>query len=410
MSLSMTSRLSRSFMVVLCAAVAVVALLAPAVVHAAGPGAIEGEVTTTGAVPLAQVWACAYLVQSEEFEENCDFTGASGIYSITGLKAGEYKVEFWSEGTEPSYVGEFYDDKPSWEEADGVKVEEGAVTTGIDAELAEGATVEGEVDAASVGGPVDALVCAQLPTSEPVGCDRTRANGSYTLAGLPAGEYKIQFTPNFVGYNLLNQFYDHKSSWVEADLLALVAGETRGGIDGDLEAGAEIHGTVYSAESGSPLSRVYACALRPEEGEWWLRECVPTSSTGSYALHGLETDSYKVVFSPELKEFFGEEILEKEDDGYFKQYFDNEPTLAVADTLALVPPEVRTGVDGHLQPEHPTSLPQTPLASPAIAKPIHRHKASRHCRPAFRKKKVGGKRRCMRIHKHRRHGRQHQNG
>jgi hypothetical protein len=405
----MNSRLSQSLPVVLCAAVTAVALLAPAVAHATGTGAIEGEITTTGAAPLAQVWACAYLVQSEEFEENCDFTGASGTYSITGLVAGEYKVEFWSEATEPSYVGEFYNDKPFWEEADEVKVEEGVATTGIDAELAEAATIEGEVDAASVDEPIDAAICSHLPTGELGGCTLTRPNGSYTLPGLPQGEYKISFTPDSFRYNLLNQFYDHKSEPSEADPLALTAGETLTGIDADLEAGAEIHGTVYSAVSGAPVPEVPVCVLRPEEGEWWLRECVPTSNTGGYVLYALGTDSYKVVFSPEFKEFFGEEVSEEgEDDGYFKQYFNGKPTLATADTLALVPPEVRAGIDGHLQPERtPTaSLPLAPVMPPAIVKTKPR-RASEHCRPGFRKKTVRGKRLCLKIHKHYKHKKKH---
>jgi hypothetical protein len=181
-----------------------------------GTGRIEGEVTAQGGTPLTEVWACAYLAQSEEFQEHCDFTGSDGIYAVKGLKAGEYKVEFSPEETEPSYVGEFYDDKPFWEEADEVEVVEGVATTGIDAELAEGATIEGQVDAVSAGGPVDAAVCAHLPTGELGGCALTRPDGSYTLPGVPPGEYKISFTPDSFRYNLLGQFYDHMRESSEA--------------------------------------------------------------------------------------------------------------------------------------------------------------------------------------------------
>ncbi len=401
------SPISLSFPALLGAAVAMLALLSPAVADAAGTGMIKGEITGPGSTPIAEVWACAYLAQSEELEEICDFTGGDGLYSIPGLKAGDYKVEFWPESTEPSYVGEFYDDKPFWEEADEVEVKEGVVTPGIDARLAEAATIKGQIDAASVGGPVeDALVCVQLLTGESVGCALGRPDGSYTLPGVPAGEYKIQFVPAFPRYNLLNQFYDHRSSFAEADALAVTAGETKTGIDADLEAGAEIHGTVYSAMSGQPVSGVLVCVLFAEEG--WLRECVPTSSTGNFALVALNTNSYKVVFSPELKEFFGEEVFEGEKDGYLKQYFKDKPTLAAADPLALVAPEVRTGIDGHIQPEHTVSLPLAPAISPVIANPVARRMVRRRCRPGFRKKKVAGKRRCVKVHKH--HHRGHRNG
>jgi hypothetical protein len=158
-------------------------------------------------------------------------------------------------------VGEYYDDKAFWEEANDVEVKEGAVTTGIDAELAEGATIKGAVNAVSLGGPVDALVCAQLPTGEPTGCSVTRSDGSYTLPGLPPDEYKVQFIPSS-DLNLLNQFYDHKGSWAEADLLAVSAGETTLGIDADLAAGRNPQDGVLRRVRPRRSRRRCLCALR----------------------------------------------------------------------------------------------------------------------------------------------------
>jgi hypothetical protein len=394
-------------------AVVMIALFSPAAADAAGTGMIKGEITGPVDTPLAEVWACAYLAQDEEFEENCDLTGADGLYSIAGLEAGDYKIEFWSESTEPSYVGEFYDDKALWEEADEVEVKEGVATIGIDAELAEGATIKGQIDAVSVGGPVeDAIVCLHLLPEQFVGCARNQPDGSYTLSGVPPGEYKVSFLPAFPRYNLLNQFYDHRSSFAEADPLAVTAGETKTGIDADLEAGAEIRGTVHSAETGAVVGGVQVCALFADAGEaeWPLRECVLTSAAGSYALVALTTDSYKVVFSPELKEFFGEEVFEGEDDGYLNQYFNNKPTLASADVLSLVAPVVRTGIDARLQPAHPASPLSSPGISPVAAQPMRRRRALKRCRPGFRRKRVAGKRRCVRVHKHKRHRRGHHKG
>jgi hypothetical protein len=362
------------------------------------------------------VWACAYLAESGDFEEHCDFTAGSGLYAINGLVAGEYKIEFWPEAAEPSYVGEFYDDKPFWEEADEVEVKEATATTGIDAELAEGGTIEGEVRAALLGGPVksaDVIVCAALSTGGTVGCALTRSDGTYTLPGLPADEYTIQFVPSF-DYNLLNQFYDHKSELAEADPLAVAAGETKTEIDADLEAGAEIHGTVYSAATGAPLPKVPVCALFFETVlETWLpRICVPTSSAGGYQLYSLFAAPYKVVFSPEVgREFFGESG-KPESDGYFTQYFNGETTLEAAGLLPMTPPGVMTGVDGRLQPEHAASLLPSPSVSPAITVPAiaparKRRKARLRCRPGFQKKRVSGKRRCVRIRKHRHQHRNH---
>ena len=400
-SISISARTS------LVVAAAAIALILPASsAHAAGSGSIEGKITGPGGIPITKAFACAYLVGSEEFAENCIAAGSDGTYSIGGLPAGSYVVEFWSEAVEPSYVGEFYDDQPFWEEANEVTVEAGVATPDIDAELAEGATIEGQVDAPSLGGPVEsALICAQAPSGEPLGCVPDRFDGSYMLLGLPAGEYKVQFIPAAFTYNLLNQFYDHKSGWAEADPLALAAGETRTGIDADLEAGAEIHGTVYSAATGSPLSEILVCAVFWQEQweEWVTSFCRPTSANGSYTLEALATHSYRVAFSPEPNEF-GPEYFPEPDDGYFVQYFDGKPTLAAANPLSVAAPAVLSGIDAHLQSKNvvATPSPVSPSSTSLSTTPAPPRKPARHCRAGFRRKTVAGKRRCVRRHKHKR--------
>jgi hypothetical protein len=117
---------------------------------------------------------------------------------------------------------------------------------------------------------------------------------------------------------------------------------------------------------------------------------------------------YKVVFSPEFKEFFGEEASEDEDDGYFKQYFDRKSTLAEANLLALTAPETRTGIDGFLQPEHLVGASVAPVGKSTIVS-ARAGRARPHCRPGFRKRKVSGKERCVKVHKrkHKHHRRRH---
>jgi hypothetical protein len=385
----------------------VVVLLLPGMANAGGTGSIEGEVTTDGGTPIADVWACAYPTQGE-FAEFCDFTEADGLYSIANLEAGAYKVEFWPESEAPSYVGEFYDDKPYWVEADEVEVKAGLATSGIDAKLAVGATVEGRIDAASLGGPVEhGLICAKAVTDEPIDCTPTDPDGTYVLSGLPAGEYKVEFLPAANLYNLLNQWYDHKSSPQEADLLTLAAGETQTGIDGDLEQGAAVRGNVYSALSGAPLRGIVVCVLFAGEGQ--PKGCETTSATGGYEAFGNPTGPYQVAFSPEFKEFFGEEIVEGEDDGYPTQYYDGASSLAAGTVLSLVAPEVRAGIDARLRPSKSPPVVFPPVTVPSIVSArVTRPKRAVRCRPGFRKRKIRGKQRCVKTPKHRHgHARHH---
>jgi hypothetical protein len=365
-------------------------------------------VTADGGAPLAQAWVCAYRIDDEFLEERCSHTAADGLYAIKALAAGKYKVEFWSESTEPSYAGEYYDDKPTWEDADEVEVEEATAVAGIDAELAEGAIIEGEIRAASLGAPVEhAIACAwSVISTAPGGCAQTRADGTYVLSGLPAGEYKVSFTPTSSTYNLLGQFYDHEPSFAQADPFSVSGGATKMGIDADLEPGAEIQGTVYSAASGSPLSKIIVCAFFFEEieEEWLLSTCTATTRSGGYSLAGLWYDAYRVSFSADEREIFG--AGRREEDGYFAQYFDGKPTLAAADSLDLTAPQVRSGVDGYLQPKPGASVPTPPSVAPVLVT-MKPHRKQLHCRPGFRRRKVAGKPRCVRIHKHPRRHRGH---
>jgi hypothetical protein len=265
---------------------------------------------------------------------------------------------------------------------------------------AEPGSIEGEVRAASVSEPPKTLVCAQLPTGKPEGCTSTLPDGTYLLPGLPPGDYKVQFIPAGSLYNLLNQFYDHESRFADADVLSLAAGETKTGIDADLEAGAEIRGTVYSAATGAPLQEVPVCALFVEEGgqEWRPKECVSTSSGGDYTLRSLPSTAYKVVFSLEFKDLFGGGEPEGEDDGYFTQFFNQKTTLAAADPLFLTAPEVRTGIDAHLVPKAGFPAPRLLLANLSGRPPGRKRK---HCRPGLKLKRIAGKWHCVKPHKHR---------
>ncbi len=389
-----------------------IALGAPVSVWAQGSGSITGELTDSADAPVSDVWACAYGLQSGNFEEHCDLTDGDGIYSIAGLAAGRYKVEFGAESESPSYVAEFYDNKPYWNEADEIEVAEGIATEGIDAQLAAGAVVEGTIRAASAGGPVKyGLACAKTPEGIPVGCAQTNrdgtGDGTYALLGLPPAEYGFEFLPASNLYNLLNQWWDHKFDPADADHLTLTAGEIRTGIDADLEPGGVIRGTVYSAVDGSPLAGIPWCVLAYEEaaGEYRPAECWRTTKTGSYESFGLWTDSYVVAFSLETKEFFPEE--EGEADGYLTQYYDGASSAATAKVLPLVAPEERSGIDAYIWPDH---LPQTvpPPASSGVPNglsvlPIAKKKRTLRCRAGFRKRKVMGKQRCVRIHRHKHH-------
>ncbi len=370
--------------------------LAPAGALAA-TGAIAGTVTDAKtAEPIEGVEVCAWTLE-EEFA-GCDIsTSSDGSYVVAGLDPGEYKVEFWPEGL--PYEFQFYEGTQSWSKAKPVVVESGETTSGIDAELAPAAGIEGTVTRGSDGEPVEEVEVCAWPLSEEGfgGCTGTAGDGSYSLSGLEPGEYKVEFWPGFTGQNLAYQFYKDRDRWLEADAVLVEAGETTPGIDAELHPGATISGTVSRAATGAPLEEIRVCSVDGPTGQLWI--CTRTEPNGSYELPFHSKGQYKVVFSVNIAEWFGEEeFIAEEEDGFPNQYWNSQATLAAANVVPLATGQAVSGIDARLGPPAPTVV-----VPPVVKTPVH-HKR-RHCRKGFKRKKVKGKVRCVRRHKHHRHHR-----
>jgi hypothetical protein len=276
-------------------------------------------------------------------------------------------------------------------------------TSGIDAELVPTGAIEGTVTATEDGLPAAEIeVCAYGVVSEEIaGCDFTAADGSYSI-GLEGGAYKISFWSGPSGRALALQFYDHESRWVEADVLAVAEGETKTGVDADLAPGATISGHVSSAATGLPLEEIHVCSIDALSGGLWT--CTWTNSKGNYALRRFSAGVYKMVFSLELKEWFGGEAPGGEDDGFPTQFWNNQTTLSAANPISLTTGGIAQGVDARLggpAAAVPRAVP------PAVTPAVRRH---RKCRPGFRRKLAHGKRRCLRAHRRHRKRHRHEGG
>jgi hypothetical protein len=363
----------------------------------AAGGSISGRVTAfsialggPGANPIEGVEVCAWSLASEE-EWFCAETDAEGNYEIAGLENDEYGVEFW--GRPVGYEVQFYDDRENWWEADPVVVEGGPVT-GVDAGLIPLAGIEGTVIRSSDGKPVEEVEVCAWPVSEEGfgGCTGTASDGSYLIAGLEPGEYKVEFWPGESGQNLAYQFYKDKDRWLEADAVVVEAEETTPEIDAELGPGATISGTVSLAMTSAPLGKITVCSIDAPTGQLWI--CTRTLSNGSYELPFHSKGQYKVAFSVNLAEWFGEaEFIAEEEDGYPTQFWNSQTTLAAANVVPLATGQAVPGVDARLGPP-----PTPPVVTPPVKKKHHKH-----CRRGLKRKKVKGKVRCVKPHKHHRH-------
>lgn len=307
---------------------------------AAGATGISGTVTDTGKTPLQGIGVCAFNAAGTGFEPpvNCNNTNVSGEYEL-GLGAGSYKVRFASFGA-PGYVAQFYKGKGTFAEADAVAVSGGKTTTGIDAEMQEGAAATGTVTD-SLSAPIEGLQVCTATSQFMVGeCAMTDAGGHYTLAGLAPGEYKIVFTNNgncgadgCTRLNYLVQYWNNKSSFGEATPIALTAGEIESGVNAKMQKGASISGTVVNTAK-SPLKGIQVCAMPVGTG---FGDCRQTGSNGSYSLVGLSTGEYRISFQPEEGSY------------YLVQYYDHKDRVNQADILSVNAGEAKAGIGAELK-------------------------------------------------------------
>ncbi|MGN6665173.1 MAG: MSCRAMM family protein [Solirubrobacterales bacterium] len=195
-------------------------------------GRIEGVVSEADSgTPVEGIRVCAWVVAGNQLG-NCVYSAADGTYTIRDVRPGEYTIEFLGVGNLLSQTWG-HEEQENWWEGAPLSVQLSEVVTGIDAELASGARVEGTVRYASGGAPLKkANVCALLPSGMPWRCGQPDAEGHYLVQGLATGNYLIQFTP--VSQGLQVQYWDHQANIAKARTLSLTAGTTTTGIDADV--------------------------------------------------------------------------------------------------------------------------------------------------------------------------------
>jgi hypothetical protein len=395
----LTSRGSRGTVAggIVSLALTVFALLlcaSPALAVAPAPGSISG--TVTDAVthnPVEGVLVCAYNESSATFEEECEPTDSSGQYTLEGLGAGEYLVEFWPGFEDLNYIRQFYNGKSTWQSADLVQVTSVTHATDIDAALSEGGTIKGKVVAAIGKAPLKGVEVCAITVSEEFGeCDLTDVAGEYSIAGLKAGSYKVEFWPGNENPDSLPQFFKNKSLWSTATVVPVTAGTTASNVDAELQTGGRISGTVTDASTHTALEEILVCAF-DASGE--PHSCEFTDSAGKYTLFRLLTASYRVGFFSEFEEEEGQ---------YFTQFYAGKSKFSEASFVPVVAPNTTAGIDAQMVNKHPPVVvaPATPPAAVQLPLPAP-HLKSIKCKKGFKKKRAKGKVRCVRAHKAKHH-------
>ena len=237
--------------------------------------------------PIAGVDVIAYdslgNVAGEAWAES------DGSYQLGGLPSGNYTV--WFEVADNLHASEYYNGRSASSAADPVAVTVGQTTTGIDAALARGGAISGKV-ADSSGPPVgNVSVNAYDSSGTMVDEQPTDSDGSYTIGGLPAGDYRLQFVPDQRSA-YTQQFYNGAATLGAATPVSAALGQTTAGIDANLSGGGSIDGVVTDATSGQGLAGVEVDV----SGQNGYAVSV-TDASGHYSVGGLKSGTYTASFT-----------------------------------------------------------------------------------------------------------------
>ncbi|HLN07099.1 MAG TPA: carboxypeptidase-like regulatory domain-containing protein, partial [Acidimicrobiales bacterium] len=254
-------------------------------VRTGATGSISGIVTDLSKKPLEGICVDAFGI-SPNVGSGFAATAANGTYTVTGLPAGGYTVEFSGIycGNSGNYLPQWYDGQSSDASATTVNVTAGKTTGGISAMMLPGGAITGAVTAS--GKPLSGVGVTAFGANGGYGSTSTAANGTYTITQLPADTYTVEFSAS-VG-NYLIQWWDGQSSQGTATPLPLKAGEIAKNIDAKMLSGGIITGTVTNTK-GTALSGICVSANSVIAGG--VSEYAQTLGGGHYSVQSLPTGS-----------------------------------------------------------------------------------------------------------------------
>lgn len=297
-------------------------------------GSISGSVDDANGAPITSGDICVAASSVNGYVYQSARTDSAGDYTIVGLPAGTYYVEFSDcSGSARDDLGEYYGNTPNAYNSQTVTLSEGGQQAGVNAQLAAGTSISGSV----YGGAGDTTplknMCVQADGNNGgYGYAESSSTGTYTISHLPVDDYIVSFYDcSSTGY--LEQFFDGSAggttNYGSATPVTPTASQPVTGVDAHMILGGSISGTITDA-SGNPVSD--ACvAVYDISGN--NVNSGQTDYAGDYTVPGLANGSYTVEAS----------------DCYQGNYSNHDDLGESSSAVQVSEPNTTTGVDLTLQ-------------------------------------------------------------
>ena len=317
---------------------------------------ISGHVTIGGDAPAVMGYVQVYAADGTY--EGGDFI-SDGDYVIEGLSAGTYYLSF------DSFAGaasEWYDNAASMDDATEVVVgyDEDVV---LNVDLTPEATITGTVTIAgssadatgrvNVYDPDGVLVASEFPS------DYT--GGEFTVPGLRAGTYFVEYTDFFSGAGV-SEWYSDKPDLASATPIVLGVGGTFDA-DAELAVGPALSGQVTDAVTGDPIpyARVYVHSSSGDSPyTYWIQ--ADANGDWVFGTTGLPAFEYTIAFADPSSEetcAYG---------AYACEYWGGGRSLDTATWFPVGDGESISGLDAALDLSGSISGTVTPLVEPNSAR------------------------------------------
>ena len=312
-------------------------------------GTVTGPDSTGKTVALANVSVTAYRAAGSSADGSFAgyaSTDSSGKYTITGLAAGSYTLNFRSYNSSAIYAGQWWNNKPTQTAATYFAVSSGQKITGDNAVLVVGATILGTVTGPDSTGKTVALAGISVFASQAggssvdesfVGYAATDSSGKYTITGLATGSYTLNFRSYNSSANYGEQWWNNKPTRTAATYFAVTAGQKITGNNAVLAVGATVSGTVTGPDStGKNIAlagiSVYASQAGGSSVDESFAGYAATDSSGKFTITGLAAGNYTLDFR-----------VDGASGNYAEQWWNNKPTRTAATYFAVSTGQKVTG-------------------------------------------------------------------
>jgi len=271
------------------------------------------------------------------FKTRTVYAGVDGAYRMDGLPSGAYDVQFIPLSP---YIRQWYGGTPhaallAGEGSTGtgtpVSVALGTTTPNINAAVMEGGVITGTVTAADTGAPLlGATVTVSSTTGDTSVFAYVDMDGRYTTPGLPAGDYKVQFSGSWdSGY--LSEWNGNASSFDTAPSITVPASGAVANVNAVLDKGGSISGFTYNKRTGLPLPyvnvSVYSATVESSTASGY------GNGWGFYQVIGLPAGQYKVSFV---------------ESGYSTQWYSDATSFDSATSVAVSLSQDTPNINGYL--------------------------------------------------------------